>query len=316
MVLSKNIFNYIHAIAFLVFTSAVLLFLAPCAQCSAPATTKSNLVDRPKRELFTPMRIDSLDASTRELAEQLEILPMLQELYGIKRPNDQRKVWLREKIQETILESYFDDESIKAEADREQFRLSLLRESLISRRDRNVEINNAGNFIMSGTLNTVGSALGFPKSANPFSGNLNQLLSGVVSTSMSMYALKQNVGGKAPEQGSPTILAELFGRPTDFRTSYPESVWRFLHGTSLDVPEKNRLQVLEDSWVRRHYLEQHGSALEKTKIDAVCGKPGIRMSINDLGDQINMIAEISSMTELMDHHLRDLLRMIDSDMTF
>jgi hypothetical protein len=225
-------------------------------------------------------------------------------------------VWLREKIQETILESYFDDESVKAEADREQFRLSLLRESLISRRDRNVEMNNAGNFIMSGTLNTVGSALGFPKSANPFSGNLNQLLSGVVSTSMSMYALKQNVGGKAAGPGSPTVLAELFGRPTDFRTSYPESVWRFLHGTSLDVPGKNRLQVLEERWVSRHYLEPHGSARETTKIDAVCGKPGIRMSINDLGDQINMIAEISGVTELMDHHLRDLLRMIDSDMTF
>jgi hypothetical protein len=27
-----------------------------------------------------------------------------------------------------------------------------------------------------------------------------------------------------------------------------------------------------------------------------------------------MIAEIEGMTELMDHHLRDLLRMIDSDL--
>ncbi len=277
--------------------------------------TKSNLVDRPKRELFTPVSVESLDSSTRELADQLEIYPMLRELYGSKSASEQRKMMLRQKIQETILESYFDAESVKAEADREELRLSLLRESLISRRDRNVEINNAGNFILSGTLNTVGAALGFPKSANPFSGNLNQMLGGVVSTGMSMYALKQNVGGKTGGKGAPTILAELFGRPTDFRTSYPESVWRFLHGKSLEFPEKTRLQLLEESWISRHYLEPHGSALETTKVDAMCGKPGIRMSINDLSDQISMIAEIEAVTELMDHHLRDLLRMIDSDLS-
>lgn len=38
------------------------------------------------------------------------------------------------------------------------------------------------------------------------------------------------------------------------------------------------------------------------------------MSINDLGDQISMISEIEAVTELMTHHLRDLLRMIDSDL--
>lgn len=281
---------------------------------AAPPETKSNLVDRPRRELFSSMNVDSMDAPTRELAEQLEIYPLLQELYSSKNLNEQRKITLRQKIQETILESYLDAGSVKAEADREEMRISLVRESLISRRDRNVELNNAGNFIVSGTLNTVGAALGFPKSANPFSGNLNQLLSGVVSTSMSMYALKQNAGGKTGGKGSPTILAELFGRPTDFRTNYPESVWRFLHGKSLDVPEKTRLQLLEEGWISRHYLEPHGSAQEKTKIDAVCGRPGIRMSINDLSDQISMISEIEAVTELMNHHLRDILRMIDSDL--
>lgn len=290
--------------------------LAQAGICSVPPETenKSNLVSRPKRELFTPMPLESLDESTRELAEQLEIMPLLQELYKNKSNTEQRRLMLRQKIQETILESYLDSQSVKAEADREQIRLSLQRETLLARRDRNVELNNAGNFIMSGTLNTIGSILGFPKSANPVSGNLNQMLSGVVSTSMSMYALKQNAGGKTTGQGSPTLLAELFGRPTDFRTSYPESVWRFLHGKSPDTPSKTRLQILEESWIGRHLLEPHGSARETSKLDAVCGKPGLRMSINDLSDQINMIGEVEAVTELMDHHLRDLLRMIDSDL--
>ncbi len=313
---SKKVLDCVNAIALAFSVSASTLLCTPKAYCNVPTApeTRSNLVERPKRDLCTPTTIDSLNFSTRELAEQLEIYPMLQELYTTKDTSEQRKISLRQKIQETILESYLDAQSVKAEADREEMRLSLVRESLISRRDRNVEMNNAGNFIISGTLNTVGAALGFPKSANPFSGNLNQLLSGVVSTGMSMYALKQNIGGKTGGKGSPTILAELFGRPTDFITSYPESVWRFLHGKSVDVPEKTRLQLLEEGWISRHYLEPHGSALEKTKIDAVCGMPGIRMSINDLSDQINMISEIEGVTELMNHHLRDLLRMVDSDL--
>lgn len=38
------------------------------------------------------------------------------------------------------------------------------------------------------------------------------------------------------------------------------------HGKSLDVPEKTRLQLLEEGWISRHYLKPHGSALEKQKL--------------------------------------------------
>lgn len=302
-----------------------LVVLSPSTVCSATTTTsdgakadvtdtKTNLVDRPNRELFPAMTVDSLDDNSRDLANKLEIYPLLLELYTHKNLTEQRRIVLRQKIQETILEAYFDAESVRTEAEREQFRLSLIRETLISRRDRSVEVNNASNFIMSGTLNTIGSILGFPVHANPVSGNLNQMLSGVVSTSMSMYALKQNSGGKTKNNGSPTVLAELFGRPTDYRTAYPESVWRFIHSNSMEFPTKTRVQLLEERWISRHYLEPHGTAGEIAKIDAVCGRPGYRMSINDLSDQISMIAETEGAVELMNHHLRDLLRMIDSDL--
>ena len=37
------------------------------------------------------------------------------------------------------------------------------------------------------------------------------------------------------------------------------------------------------------------------------------MTIDDLTDQINIISDISAVSSLMAHHLRDLLLMIDSD---
>lgn len=280
------------------------------------AAPVSNLAERPKRPLFVALKVEQLAEPTRELAEALDILPLLREVNdpgGSVSP--ERKAEIRQKILETVLESYFDVASIQGEAEKEKGDLEALRQNLIDKRDRSIEINNAVNFIASGTLNTVGSVLGFAKNALPFPGNVNQMLSGVVSTGMSTYSLKQAAGGKTRGPGSPTVVAELFGRPVDRRTSYPESVWRFLHSYSYDHPDRTRVAQLEDYWIKRKWLEPHGSKNEQTKLDLVCGVESARkaMTIDDLTDQINIISDISAVSSLMAHHLRDLLLMIDSD---
>lgn len=276
----------------------------------------SNLVQRKHQELFSTLTVTKLSQSTRELAEQLEILPLLDELNErTAQITPERKATIREKVLETILESYFDAASVQAEAEREQGKLEAMRQTLVSKRDKQVEVNNATNFIASGTLNTIGSVLGFSNRLPPFPGNFNQMLSGVVSATMSTYALKQNNGGKTRGQNSSTVLAELFGRPTNEQTIYPESVWRFFHGKSPEISGKTRAEVLESSWIERSELEPHGSKREKLKLDLVCGVGEQKkvMSIDDLSDQINMISDVSAVASLMTHHLRDLLRMVDSD---
>lgn len=280
------------------------------------AAPVSNLVERPKRPLFVALKVEQLAEPTRELAEALDILPLLREVNdpgGSVSP--ERKAEIRQKILETVLESYFDVASIQGEAEKEKGDLEALRQNLIDKRDRSIEINNAVNFIASGTLNTVGSVLGFAKNALPFPGNFNQMLSGVVSAGMSTYSLKQAAGGKTKAPGSPTVVAELFGRPVDRRTRYPESVWRFLHSYSYDHPDRTRVAQLEDYWIKRKWLEPHGSKNEQTKLDLVCGVESARkaMTIDDLTDQINIISDIAAVSSLMAHHLRDLLLMIDSD---
>jgi hypothetical protein len=141
------------------------------------------------------------------------------------------------------------------------------------------------------------------------------MLSGVISAGMSTYALKQNAGGKIRRPERPTILAELFGRPTNAMTRYPESVWRFLHGNSLENPGLSRVQVMEKNWILRKHLERHGAKRESLKINLVCGVGSDRkiMTLDDLSDEITMIADVAAVSDLMVHHLRDLLRMIDSD---
>lgn len=295
---------------------ASALVLLICFSFFVPAMAQSNLVSRPARPLLAEPSLQKLEPSTVKLAQELEVWDMLVELHGKDGvvPLPRRHILVR-KITETILESYFDAMSVQAEADREIGNIEALRDRLSSKRDRAVEMNNGTNFIASGTLNTIGSILGFSAQTPPFSGNLNQMLSGVVSMGMSTYALKQQGGSRIGGEEKPTVLAELFGRPADLHTSYPESVWRFLHSKSPDEPEKTRVQVLEDKWIQRDHLERHGSKRESIKIDLVCGLPSKRkiMSIDDLNDQIEMIQDISSAASRMVHHLRDLLNLLDSD---
>lgn len=276
----------------------------------------SNLVERPRKKLFAAMKFEELSAPTRELASQLEILPLVNELTSQHdHLSIERKALIRQQVIETVLESYFDAVSVQAEAQRELGQLAVLRQILLDRRDRCVQTNNAINFMASGTLNTIGSILGFPSKASPFPGNFNQMLSGVVSTGMSMYALRQNGGGRTICDGVPTITAELFGRPYSHHTSYPESVWRFFHSPSLTRPDKTRIEVMEQNWIERGWLENHGSKREKLKLDIVCGiaQPRRIITIDDLDDEICIIGDISATASLMAHHLRDLLRMVDSD---
>jgi hypothetical protein len=290
--------------------------LTPKKQIPPSQLGKSQLVDRPKRDLFNALKLTDLPQDTKELADQLEITDKLTTLYDPKQlmTNEQRFL-LREKVVETILEAYLDAESVQAEADREQGRLDAVRQKLMDKRDRAVNLNNATNFISSGTLNTIGSVLGFDKNAAPFPGNLNQMLSGVVSTGMSTYSLKQQGGKKIPGLGAPTMLAELFGRPIDSQTTYPESVWRFFHGSSPEAPGLTRAQFLERDWLERGHLDPPGSKRAKLKLDLACGvaQSGAVMAISDLSDMITMLEDVSTIAELMGHHLRDLLRMVDSD---
>lgn len=296
---------------------AVLALSLAATFCPNKCLAQSNLAERPKRVLLRIVNIEDLTPSDRELAEQLEIWPQLSELYDKQRIlSPERKAAIRHKVMETILESCLDVASIRAEADREIVQLQVLKNYLVAKRDRNIEVNNATNFITSGTLNTVGSALGFTSKLPPFPGNFNQMMSGVVSTGMSTYALKQNSGEKIRGQDRPTLLAELFGRPTDKLTSYPESVWRFMHGNSLEQPGKTRAQLLEEGWISKHHLERHGSPHEQLKLDLVCGMAEAKkvMTIDDLTHQIHMISDIATMASQMNHHLGDLLSLVDTDL--
>ena len=277
---------------------------------------QSDLADRPKRPLLVAVTMENLSQDNRQLADDLELSPMLSELYDTQHlPNAERMKELRVKIRETIIECYLDASSVQAEARREQNNRYAILAALQSKVNRAINYNNAVNFITSGTLNMVGSSINFSPSVSPVPGSLTGLLSGAVSTVLSTYTLKQNSGGKISGQDQSNVLAELFGRPCNSKTAYPESVWRFLHERSPRAPTMTRAQLLEKEWIEKGYLQKHGSRRAQLKIDFVCGLPIEKkcMTIGDLNDEINMIGDIEALTGLMDHRLRDILAMIDTD---
>lgn len=273
-------------------------------------STPTSLVNRPRRPLFGHRTVAKMNPYIREFAEQMGIMPMLQELADKQNPPGAFKAMaLQNYIDDVILQTYFDAAAFMGEAEREQTRLESFRSRLVAARDKKVEINNAANFISSGTLNTVGSAISMPSRVDNVTSNINQLISGVVSTGLSSYALKQNHGGKTVGWSKPTVLAELFGRPTDMMTAYPESVWRFFHCSMPECSGMTRVQWLEQFWLDRKHIEPAGSRRLQRKLDIVSGVPSTLkdVTISDISDQIDMIADVEIVTSQMIQQLRNLL---------
>ena len=282
-----------------------------------PSFAQSDLATRPKRPLLAVVSMDKLSLATRELANDIEISPLLAELYDSERVLTPERVRdLRVKVRETITECYFDASSVQAEARREQVNLQAKLDAAQAKVNRAVNYNNAFNFLTAGSLNIVGASINFSPTVSPFPVTLMGLLSGAVSTTMSMYALKQVRGGKMHGQNQPNVLSELFGRPNDSKTTYPESVWRFLHEKSpRAATPMTRAQLLEQEWIDKGYLLKHGSRHAQAKLDFVCGVETEKKiaTMSDLSDEINMLGDIEALAGLMHHHLRDLLALVDTD---
>ncbi len=274
---------------------------------------KTDLADRPRRPLLAAVTMETMN---RELANDLEITAMLNELYDKEHvPTPERMRDLRVKIRETITECYMDATSVEAEARREQNNLQAVVALAQAKIDRGVNYNNAINFLTTGSLSVVANSLELSPSTSLVAGNTPSLVAGAVSTVLSMYAMKQNAGPKIAGQNQSNQLAELFGRPVIAKTTYPESVWRFFHENSPRMPGYKRAQVLEKEWIEKGYLEKTGSRKAKQKIDFVCGMATKKkcMTLGDLTDEINMLGDVEALAGLMHHHLRDLLSLVDTD---
>lgn len=216
---------------------------------------------------------------------------------------------VRQDVTETLLESFFEVQSVVSTIDDEINHDQHLQDELLSRRDRGIKYNNILNFGIQGTLSMISGGLAFPTGTRfqKTAGDL-AIVAGATGTSLAVYALKQNQGPKVLLAPNPNMLTQVFSGLIVEGHEYPDSVWKYLSdsptGTTL-----TRRELLINKWVHAKRIGSLTSKRGKQDIDILTGLESQTVSIDILNNRIIMLSELRTAISQMS---RDILSVMKS----
>ena len=298
-----------------------------------PAEAAANTVKIPTQILRTGVNIDvdSLSPNTLQLAQILNLTPILQRIQTIR--EDVRRhagtvtlesLAARQELNDAISEAtqviYKCDLEIDftlAEITAEQNVYQEILGSYISSRDKRVLYANAASFITNGALWAAGEAFDIPTYKYPRlsipSGTIS-ILAGVVPSIASMYALKAVDGKKTTSEVDPNMLAELFDYPYNQDTKYPRSVWQFLNAIP-PLDKAPRKEQLVDRWISDANIPNFTDRKSKKQLDvltaSVSQKKGL--SIATLNTRQVMLTQLGAEILKMKRLLLELAMVVHGE---
>ena len=118
-------------------------------------------------------------------------------------------------------------------------------------------------------------------------------------------------GGKGSLGIAPNMLAPLFGRKPELRSTYPDDVWAYLNTAPATDP---RIHVpwreeLMSEWMKAGRIGPPDAPGSQKKIDLLTSRIAEhkRLPIDVLTDRTLMLLDLRARVALMNHDLRDLL---------
>jgi hypothetical protein len=269
------------------------------------------------------LRSKSISDNSRQLAEELKLMPLLLRIQTLRKQVDPdvvemtiESVALHQQLTSStvsaiqiIEETNLAIEFALAEINAEHTLYSSILSTFSNARDKAVLKTNALSFIANGALWAIGEGFDIPTNRVPNlsvpSGILG-VAAGVIPSIASMYALKQLDGRKAISESEPNMLAKLFNYRTDSDIEYPVPVWKFLNTVPASTSEsKTRLEMLVDRWISDKNISGFTDRTSAEQLDVITAsvphKKG--MSISTLNARMSMLqqlgAEILKMKRLL-----------------
>jgi hypothetical protein len=265
-----------------------------------------------------PVNHMGLTAEAAEMAEALNITPLVTELQTLKRQinNDTTNVQLlskRVQVLERLFMAQMEMQRVMAEIDSEVTKADEMRSFLETRRDRAITLNSVANIFAGGGLGAFGNALQFMSNEVP--GEICELVSGTAAAGLSAYAIKQQSGSRQTLNRAPNMLAQLFGCEGSPHTTYPAMVWKYLNSVPPNATAKlTRKELLFRKWERYERIDHRGKPQAEHKIELLAGVvPQQRaVTIDLLDDRAAMLADVRAAVSSMSHGLLELMTAINS----
>jgi hypothetical protein len=201
-------------------------------------------------------------------------------------------------------------DGVLAELTNERAHLSELSVALQARRDRAVNLASVANLITGTGLGIVVNSLQFSNSTANI-GNGIGVGSGVASTALSLVAMRLQRGPQAGVGRIPNMLAPLFGKPGDLNSYYPREVLEYLNSVPPDetAGAGSRLDQLKSGWRQEGRLGPADSPKTQQQVVRLTSSldDKTKLSIDDMGDRMAMLADVTGRVGLMKRDLADLM---------
>ncbi|MBS1990396.1 MAG: hypothetical protein JSS83_07755 [Cyanobacteria bacterium SZAS LIN-3] len=183
--------------------------------------------------------------------------------------------------------------------------------SMEARRQRNLNLLFAANFLQGGILGTIAGPEFLHGDARA---GAELLLTGSgVGLGLSTLALLESRSGSKKVDGETTVLADIFElKHEDKQQHHPEVVMKYLNSVPpLTVNGATRRQTLIAGWKKGHYM--HAKDERQMNTLAALQVPGTRQreNIGLLANRIRMLYDVQWTVEQLDGELLELLRATD-----
>ena len=221
---------------------------------------------------------------------------------------------IRLDLMEALETATLEVDDVVGEISNERNQLGDLRTALQVRRDKKV-----GQLTTAALL--TGSALGTAVTATQFSslgsrvqntGDGIGIVSGVLSTLLSIQAARKQAGPSAPVGESPNMLAPLLGGKPALNTNYPPPVLTYLQSVPAgEAPQRGtRLEQMKKRWVEASRLNAgtaDAKAQERLTAATISEDPKVKLSIEDLTNRIAMLGDAQGRVSRIKRDLATLM---------
>lgn len=256
----------------------------------------------------------ALTPAAREAASLLGILPKVERLIQIRNaksdpaatPTDE-EMDLKVDVLDKVLGASLEVRMISDRIDRELAWSFAIMDALQSKRQRNLNLLFAANFLESGILGVIAGTYFLKKQDQ--TGIEILLVSASISLGLSALSIMASRSGKRKIDGKTTILADVFHLPQPEPEHTFGLITRFLNSPEpQSTDNKTRIETMIESW-REHHFTRDSS--ETNLVRLASAQPQARKLKENIGlisARIHMLSDTQLSVEQLDIGLLELLR--------
>lgn len=256
--------------------------------------------------------IATLSPVARDMAEQLEVMPIIKqlELYEsqpkIDAATEIERIKLKQNLTFKISLAQLQVRDVTAKIEHELAYINRLNGVLQEQRDKAIKLNSIENVVASGGISQMGNSLSYM--ANQVPNNTFQVIASTATIGLGAWALKKQQGGAHKMEPDPNMLAQVFNIPPDANSTYAPFVWKYLNRPAVNA-RQTRLAALFDYWRKFDVIPNNLNTPQSRRRIAILTNTALngRATIDVFNDRSDLLADLRSEVFQCDTDLLELL---------